>query len=650
MSGNRVSLLALLFAVLGVVASGVAVGQQPWNFGKGNRIVYDLERGVYSVVLNGHQVVNDAYAYCKGDGVFDSRVASSPRKVVKTGNLYSVSTGRLQQLFYVDPSRDYIEMEVRVEGSRCNYMSVMTGGFAGENMRALKVPYDNDMYVRYDARELGKGRFVSSEVTAVYNDETREGIVMGSLEHDVWKSGVAVGDTVSLFAGLSDSTITHDRVPHGLVGLVDGYCRSPRMVVGRWADWRNGMEEYARLNMQLGPRVVFGWNKPVPIVWNSWGAIQDKLTLGKVKGVVDFLHDSVGRFRRSDGSLFIDLDAFWDNMTPGGLDGDVSKLQEFVAYCREKGMHPGVYWTPFSEWGKSERAIAGTSYRYEQVWTRQNGKVVDIDGGRAMDPTHPGVRWMIVHVLSKLKALGFEMIKVDFLGHGAVEADHFYDPSVTTGMEAFSRGMSLVDSVLDGSMLLYAAISPNVATSRYVHMRRIACDAFSAIDNSEYTLNSTGYGWWLGRMYNFIDADHVVFNVAPDGMNRARLAASLVTGTLTTGDDYSTTGKWRGMAERLLQNEELLGIARKGISFRPVEGNTGDRGVNIFTQVLDGVRYVVIFNYSDKGKEYEVPLSRLGVGNRACTATELFSQESVDVIGEFKVTVPASDVKLYRLK
>ena len=645
MSGNRILLLAVL-----LVVSGVVIGQKSWSFGKGNRIVYDMDRGVYSLFLNGRQVVGDAYALCRGDGVFDSRVASSERKVTKTGNLYTVTTGKLKQLFYVYPEKDYVELEVRVGGTRCNYMSVMTGAFAGGGMRALKVPYDNDMYVRYDARELGKGAVVSSEVTAIYNDETREGVVMGSLEHDVWKSGVVVGDTVSLFAGLSDSTITHDRVPHGMVGLTDGYCLSPRMVVGRWADWRNGMEEYARLNMRMGPRVVFGWDKPVPVVWNSWGAIQDKLTLPKVKGVVDFLHDSCGGFRRSDGSLFIDLDAFWDNMTPGGLDGDVSKLREFVVYCREKGMHPGVYWTPFAEWGKSERPIAGTNYRYEQAWTRQNGKVVDIDGGRAMDPTHPGTRWMIVHVLSRLKALGFEMIKVDFLGHGAVEADHFYDPSVTTGMEAFRRGMSLVDSVLDGSMLLYAAISPSLATTRYVHMRRIACDAFSAIDNTEYTLNSTGYGWWLGRMYNFIDADHVVFNVAPDGMNRARLAASLVTGTLTTGDDYSIPGKWRKMAELLLQNEELLGIARKGISWRPVEANTGDRGVNIFTQVLDGVTYAAFFNYSDKEREYSVPLSRLGITRGSCSATELFGLGVLAAVGQLRVVVPASDVRLYRLK
>lgn len=608
-------------------------------FGKGNRVVYDLGRGVYSIELNGKKAVEDAAAVCGGDSAFDSRDGGG-RTFAKTAFGYVVKTGRMSQLFYLYPNADYCSLEVRVDGVKCNYISVMEGRLvsSGRDMRALKVPFDNDMYVRYDTRTLHGAAFTSSEVTAVYDTSSREGMVMGSLEQGVWKSGVRFEDAdVSLFAGLSDSVITHDRVPHGVVGLTDGYCRSPRMVVGRWADWRDGMEEYARLCMKAEPRVVFSWNKPTPMVWNSWGAIQTKLSLEKVKGVVDFLHDSCVRFRRTDGSLFIDLDAFWDNMTPGGIDGDVSKLREFIGYCRQKGMRPGVYWTPFADWGKSERPIAGTPYRYEEAWTRQNGKPVDIDGGRAMDPTHPGTRWMIVHVLSKLRDLGFEMIKVDFLGHGAIEADHFYDTRVTTGMEAFRQGMRLVDSVLDGRMLLYAAISPNLATSRYVHMRRIACDAFIAIDNSEYTLNSTGYGWWLGRMYNFIDADHVVFDGAPEGMNRARLAASLVTGTLTTGDDYSVPGKWRGMGKLLLQKEDLLAIARKGVAFRPV---SGERSVNVFTQVLDGVRYVAVFNYGDRDSSFSVGFEGRG--------KELFSGADVELDG--KVMVPASDVKIFRLK
>ncbi len=682
----RISLFVLLLTTTSLAQ---AQNKLTIAFGTGNQIVYDLTRGEYALTLNRKQVVADAYAYCSGDETFDSRVSDKPRRYTKAafsdatgkGTLYSIATGRLEQLFYIYPGKDYCLVELRVGGSatRCNYMAVLSEGHltagAGADLRALRVPFDNDMYVRYDAKELSHANFTSSEVTAVYDNTSRNGLVLGALQHDAWKSGVKLATpatgtntgagantgaetTITLFAGLSDTTITHDRIPHGLVTATAGYCHSPKMLIGHWADWREGMEAYARLNMILGPRVVFNWTKPTPMVWNSWGAIQTKLTLEKVKGVVDFFHDSCQRFRRSDGSLFIDLDAFWDNMTPGGLDGDVSKLSAFVAYCKEKGMHPGVYWTPFAEWGKTDREITGSSvanpsgvaYRYEQVWTRQNGKPVDIDGGRAIDPTHPATRWMIRHTLGKLKELGFEMIKVDFLGHGAIEADHFYDPAVTTGMQAFRSGMTLVDSVLDGSMLLYSAICPNLATCRYVHMRRIACDAFIAIDNSEYTLNSTGYGWWLGRMYNYIDADHVVFDGAPEGMNRARLAASLVTGTLTTGDDYSVEGKWRKMGKLLLQNEDLLQIARNGVSFRPVEANTGDRGVNVFTQIVDGKRMVAVFNYSDKDQEYSVPLERLGVSEGSVRAKELFTSETTTYSKNIDVKVPASDVRIYRLE
>ena len=372
--------------------------------------------------------------------------------------------------------------------------------------------------------------------------------------------------------------------------------------------------------------------------WNSWGAIQDKLTLPKAKAVVDFFADSCKGFRNGEHTLFIDLDAFWDNMTPGGVLGDVSKLDSFVSYCHLKGFRPGIYWTPWADWGKSDRVIEGSSHRYPETWTRQRGQVMDVDGGRAMDPTHPGTRERIVATLTRLKQLGFEMIKIDFLGHGALEADHFYDPAVTTGMQAFSQGMAFVDSVLGGRFLVYSAISPNIATARYVHMRRIGCDAFSAIDNTEYTLNSTGYGWWQSGIYNFVDADHVVFNNAPDGMNRARLVSSLVTGTLMTGDDYGVAGKWRVMARKLLQDRDLLAVVGRGKAFRPVYANTGNRGVEVFEKGP----YIAVINYEDHPREFVLP------GSMALKVRGIFGGQTVQSDAkQLKVTIPGNDAEIF---
>jgi len=139
-------------------------------------------------------------------------------------------------------------------------------------------------------------------------------------------------------------------------------------------------------------------------------------------------------------------------------------------------------------------------------------------------------------------------------------------------------------------------------------MRRIGCDAFSAIDNTEYTLNSTGYGWWQSGLYDFVDADHVVFNKADDGVNRARLVSSLVTGTLMTGDDYSSPGKWRNTARRLLQNREVLEVVGRGKAWRPVFANTGDRGVQVFGKKEGAKVYLAVVNYENNPRVFSIPV------------------------------------------
>ena len=43
-------------------------------------------------------------------------------------------------------------------------------------------------------------------------------------------------------------------------------------------------------------------------------------------------------------------------------------------------------------------------------------------------------------------------MKIDFMAHGAYEADSHYDPSVTTGVQAYNSGMAFIDSVAQGKL------------------------------------------------------------------------------------------------------------------------------------------------------------------------------------------------------
>jgi alpha-galactosidase len=665
------SALVLLCLVTRLSAqSSAAVKQIP--FGKNNRISYDLYSGTYSVWVNGKMLIKDAFSWYEDARQPDTaRIRRSfsvaPLKdPAGTGKQYVISSLEngitKEQRFYVYNGDNgfYTALVLRGTGARSRSMSPLTTTslqFTGsDTFRAVQVPFDNDTWVKYSAADLPAASFTSAEVTALYNTTGNNGMVIGSVEHNNWKTGIALkGATaqtaaLSVIAGWTDSTGTRDRIPHGIVTSGDTLCASPKVYVWPGNDWRTGMEQYAQANRKAEPRYIFNWTAAKPFGWNSWGSMQTKLSLAKAKTVADFFADSCKGFRNADHTLYIDLDSYWDNLTTHGMTGDFSQLEAFSAYCKSKGFKPGIYWAPFVDWGKSPRTVEGSRYNYEDTWTKVNGQYHELDGARAMDPTHPATRERIAFLIKRFKDAGFEMIKIDFIGHAAIEADHFYDPAVHTGMQAFRKGMEYLVDQLDGKMLVYAAISPNMATGRYVHTRRIACDAFKNIDETAYTLNGTSYGWWQNLLYDFADADHVVFEGAANGANKARLLSGIITGSLITGDDFSVYSHASEAAKQLLQNQELLEVARQGGVFRPVDHHVGQQSSNIFVKNSGRYTYVAVINYAATSATFSVALQQAGLSAKdVYSAKELFSGKTSAASNTMQITLPAADAVIYQL-
>ena len=133
-------------------------------FGKDNKIV--CEGGDWSVYFHGRLVVDHAHAVCKGKEVYDSRDYAT-HTCTAVGNVYTLTHGPMKQVFHVFPGKDYFITEVQVHtDSGCNYMAPVVADrvICGGN-RALFVPFDNDMWARYNAARLGSADFTGSEVT-----------------------------------------------------------------------------------------------------------------------------------------------------------------------------------------------------------------------------------------------------------------------------------------------------------------------------------------------------------------------------------------------------------------------------------------------------------------------------------------------------
>lgn len=635
------------------------------GFGGSNRIEYNLATGKYNVYFNGTKVITDAIATAQSNTpqsspnyATRSYSSSALSDGLGTGTKYVISLSGnglipMQQVFYVYNNRNYFYTEISLSGTgaNCYYMAPLISTnvvlpVSGDN-RFLKVPFDNDTFISYDAQALSGVNTTSSEVTAIFDNTSRNGMVLGSVEHSDWKTGiqaVASGTTLSqlsLFGGMAQEAITRDKKGHGWVGQGGTYAKSPKMMVGFFNDWRDGMEEFGKSNRIAEPPYIFNWTQPTPFGWNSWGSIQSGLNLTNAEAVVDFFANTLTGFRNGS-TAYIDLDSYWDNLND-------TQLKQFADYCKLKGLKPGVYWAPFVDWGKTSRGVEGSTYNYTDIWAKENGAYHDLDGCRALDPTHPGTQQRIAWMIGRFKTAGFQMIKIDFLGHAAIEADSYYDGSVHTGMEAYRKGMEYLTDQLAGQMLVYAAISPNLATARYAHMRRIACDAFSSISDTKYTLNSTNYGWWQTYMYNYIDADHEVLSTATLGANHARVTSGVITGTVITGDNFSTSGQWTSVAQSLFQNQEVLDIARNGIAFRPVDGNTGTGASELFTRVIGNYLYLAAINYGTSSKSYSVPYSRIGLQGGTYTMKELFGATTTTITSSIGFTVPAGDAAIYRI-
>lgn len=576
----------------------------------------------------------------------------------------------MQQVFYLYPDYSYFLTEVKLVSDQSlssNYMAPVvtssTNTFLSSsdaNNRMLFVPYDNDSWIQYASLPLTQST-TSYEVTSIFSGISRNGFVIGSVEHDKWKTGINLtgADNQSItniecFGGVT-SNLTRDALPHG--SIQGTTIKSPKVFVGFYDDWRTGMDEFGLANVNVSGKLK--WNRPTPFGWNSWGGFQANINLVGAIQTSTFIASSLqnNNFHNDDNTVYLDLDSYWDNMSD-------QELALFVTYCKQNGQLAGIYWGPFADWGLDpNRSVEGASnYQYKDVYLYANGQPRSLDGAYAVDPTHPAVQQRIDYYLNRFHKAGFKYIKLDFLTHGALEADSHYDPNVTTGTQAYNAGMKYLSNELlslDSDMFITQSICPLFPT-QYGHAKRIACDAYGSISDTEYTMNGLSYGWWLDNVYTYNDPDNVVLYSFTEGENRARVTSAVITGTYISGDNFSTDGTFPGnpiartRAQQYLTNPDINDIARTGKSFYPVRGyqpSVNKGAENLFMYNAGQYLYVVVFNYTNNTLNASVSMDEVGLdGNTTYSMKELWSGSTGSVTGALSTSVPKMDVQVFRIE
>lgn len=527
----------------------------------------------------------------------------------------------------------------------------------GRKPSVLFVPFDNDSWVRYNNHHDPAKDPDSYEVTAIYDNLGRRGVIVGSITHDRWKTGIEA-------RGISDGSVEHlkvyggatgslsrDSQPHGMV--TGTTIASPRIWVGSFSDWRDGMDAFGQANARVHPPLA--WNDGVIFGWNSWAAYGGKIDFARYIAVSDILAKNLPTFGNGK-PVFINWDSGWNKCSE-------QQLRDAARHAHQNGQKAGIYFCPFAGWGQNpQQAVEGTNgrYHYGDILLRDSAgaPVPKIDGGQPLDPTHPGTLQRIDWQLARFVDWGYDFVKLDFLNFGSLESAH-YDPAITTGIAAYNLGMQRIAADLDPSKIgrpifISLSIAP-LFPGGYGHARRISCDTFGALRDSEYMLNSLTYGWWMNKtIYAFNDPDHTVLTSSknPGTLEeaRTRLNASIIAGTMLIDSDDLTDPAALQRAAQLLTNAKINALT--GHTFRPVEADGSDRAADCFIcRESDQIVDVAFFNFdSQKACSRRIDLQRLGLSDHGkCRVEDLWSGATSDLEGSVSVDLGARASKMMRI-
>ena len=346
---------------------------------------------------------------------------------------------------------------------------------AGGEPRILDEPFDNDDWVGVVERHWPDAAGISYEFSALYDNAAFNGLVVGSLSHDTWKTGIVYHtpavrgqiDSLVVYGGAATPDVpslprayggrdgTHDVMPHGtLTGVA---VSSPLLFLGGGTDVRAAFTDYGRANARINGSLQ--WKGNAPVYWNSFG-VEGVLGYGKVMmppgvaKVSDYLHGLDNFSRWSSPVLSVD-----------SYDGSIyttDLLASLSRYAKKNGQQMGFYFGPFSIWtwknGLDQAKLQGTSYSLSEVVLKdEQGKPIaykDGDwGAYPIDPTHPATREYIITQLQKAKAINATFLKIDFLTAGALESSTRSNPAIRTGMQAYNYGMKMLKHLIDSILI-----------------------------------------------------------------------------------------------------------------------------------------------------------------------------------------------------
>ncbi|MCS2155942.1 hypothetical protein MUU48_03165 [Scandinavium sp. H11S7] len=527
-------------------------------------------------------------------------------------------------------------------------LAPIVSGFAdigpGNDKRIYTTPYSNnfDFGVApvndFGLGQNGTDRFanpvepmvkfngVSHWVTALFDNQTRHGLVAGAASVQKWKSSQQLGEARVANGPLSGFALYNwGGVQRGTVVSSDLF------FLGYFDDYRDGLETYGKTYNQGEPRL--NWKGAVPVGFNAFYSHD---SYGKARDMED-ITDYVANHLKPLGYQYVNMDGgFQPESYPQGM-------KTFADYVHQRGLKAGGYLTPFTIYENwLDLPIDNTGYTHRDACLHDDkGQLVKTYlGTYALDMSHPAAQYIVRRNIKNYLAWGYDYLKLDFLDMGLYEGRH-HDPAIN-GMQNYRIGMKIMrDEVLASGHQVYlnASIAP-LLPAAFTHGRRAACDTslgvadYSGIERQAF--NSAASWWSNGTLYDFNDADMFLPEQLLLGAGRlGQLAALRLATTVALGGGHWLVGDNLPFIDEdrraWIENKALLNVASAGIAARPESMtnfyHAGAHSPSMLTRPDgNGGRYVGLTNWQNKAQRWQLTRAELGLpADKDYQITDIYS-------------------------
>ena len=640
------------------------------------KVQYNLTQGRADFYLSDVKKINHFFSAVKLPSYVTSQDYTS-HSYSTSGTVTTITCSgggnpTMKQIFDL-AGTNYFRVKVKMEGEdlSSNWMAPVVmeneGGLdigSYDDTRALYMRFGTGFKDRPDAQEMTWTRR-SFGCSAFYDNTSRDGLVIGAVRHDVWKSAVeycADNDKLNTLYAYGGTLMDYNERMDAHGSITGDTIESPEFFVGFYDDWRDGMEKYADVMVSIIPAPTLDEtsNQGVPLGWKHYGkdGIGSECTLQVAKDMSDYLADNL-----QNDNFYNDKDTLYCILGAGGMSHiGLENCAEFVSYVHTNNQKAGFYFQTFCKGGwpfDLDGLVEGSeTYTWNDIALRNayNNPIVDRSNRLCLDPTHPGTKERIDYYVDLWETWGADYFREDFVQTGMYEGIDWHDPNVTTGMAAYAQGMNYLLDKANGKMHTNSGVSANFP---YVfHSKRTNPDARWEMDENERANNALTSMWWYATqgLTGWMDPGQIDFDYGGWSGHNPDVAKSRVNcgvihgGLIINSNDLRKSGQ-KLLVEEYLTDPEVMALARKCKTFKPIENNFRSYAADAFVLNDSGTYYLAVFNYKDsQSMTKSIDLARAGLsGSTSYEITDLWDGSTEYATGTWSVNLDGGESKLVKL-